>query len=90
MVVTLNLKNKLVETRRVAAAVENLGFEHDLPIKVVFRVTLALGEVVANVINHGYRGRWGICVISEGIEYFRWAQTPFLRTKGPGRGPTGI
>ncbi len=48
------MQNKLIETRRLAEAVERLGAEYNLPIKVVFRVTLALGEVVANVINHGY------------------------------------
>ena len=54
----LNLK---VETRRdeldrVSTAIESFGLEADWPIDLVFKVNLALEELVINVMNYGHDG----------------------------------
>lgn len=54
----LNLK---VETRhdelqRVSAAIEDYGLEVGLPLGLVFKINLALEEIVINVMNYGHDG----------------------------------
>ena len=54
----LNLK---VETRhdeldRVSTAIESFGLEADWPIDLIFKVNLALEELVINVMNYGHDG----------------------------------
>ena len=54
----LNLK---VETRRdeldrVSTAIESFGLEADWPIDLIFKVNLALEELVINVMNYGHEG----------------------------------
>jgi len=46
--------NSLSEIPRLARMVETLGAEHNLPADTVHDLQLALEEVLASVITHGY------------------------------------
>jgi len=48
------LENQLDAIPRLAEAVEAFGNAAALPAKLVFQFTLALDEIVTNVITHGY------------------------------------
>jgi len=51
---SITLHNDLSEIRRVMDAVEDFGEAHALGQKVVFAMTLALDEVLTNVITYAY------------------------------------
>ena len=51
---TLTLASDLAEIARLAAAVEAFAGRHALPPATVSALSLALEEVVANAIRHGY------------------------------------
>ena len=48
------LANRLTELERVAHEVEAFGDAHQIAAKVIFNVSLALDEVLTNVISYGY------------------------------------
>lgn len=48
------LKNDHPEVRRLAELLEQFGEAHDLPIKLVLDLNLALDEVITNTISYGY------------------------------------
>jgi anti-sigma regulatory factor (Ser/Thr protein kinase) len=52
--VSITLVNRLSEIEKVTQLVESFGDEHTLPRQLVFNFTLALDEVLTNVINYGY------------------------------------
>lgn len=54
---SLTLRNHVSEISRLVDRVEAFGAEASLPPDVTFRLTLALDEVVSNVIRHGLRDR---------------------------------
>jgi anti-sigma regulatory factor (Ser/Thr protein kinase) len=51
---SLTLRNHVSEIGRLVDRVEAFGTEASLPPDVTFRLTLALDEVVSNVIRHGF------------------------------------
>lgn len=51
---TLALRNDLDEVTHFTAFIEAFGESHQLPGDTVFNLTLALEELVVNVIKHGY------------------------------------
>ena len=50
----IRLENQLTEIQRLAEIVEAFGLTHHLPPTVVFKLNLALDEVLTNVIEYGY------------------------------------
>lgn len=52
---SMTCRNQVSEIARAAQAVEHFGAANGLPADVVFKVNLALDEVVTNVISHGYQ-----------------------------------
>jgi serine/threonine-protein kinase RsbW len=50
----IRVKNALSELGRVSRLVERFGAAHGLTARVVFETTLALDEVLTNVISYGY------------------------------------
>ena len=50
---SLTLRNHVSEIRRLVDEVERFGHQAGLPDDVTFRLTLALDEIVSNVIRHG-------------------------------------
>lgn len=52
----LNLKvaTRHEELERVSAAIEDFGLEAGLPLGLVFKINLALEEIVINVMNYGH------------------------------------
>lgn len=53
---TLTLKNSLDEIPKLADAIEVFAEENDVPMATCLHVTLALDELVTNVISYGYDG----------------------------------
>ena len=51
---TVTLKNQLSELERLSRFVEAFGAEHGLPDQAVFELTLALDEILTNVISYAY------------------------------------
>ncbi len=51
---TIVLPNQLTELERVAREVEAFGAAHGIAAKPIFDVTLALDEILTNVISYGY------------------------------------
>ncbi len=51
---TLDLANDLSEIRRLVDALDHFGHEVGLSADVSFKLTLALDEVVSNVIRHAF------------------------------------
>jgi anti-sigma regulatory factor (Ser/Thr protein kinase) len=49
----LTLRNHVSEIGRLVERIEGFGQEAGLPDDVTFRLTLALDEIVSNVIRHG-------------------------------------
>jgi anti-sigma regulatory factor (Ser/Thr protein kinase) len=56
---SLTLGNDVSEIGRLVDRVERFGADAGLPADVTFRVTLALDEIVSNVIRHGFAGSAG-------------------------------
>ena len=54
MSTTIAIKNRLSELERVSHAVEELGQRLGLPAKVTFELSLAVDEVVTNIISYAY------------------------------------
>ena len=54
--ITITLKNRLAELERVAAAVVQFSERQRLSTKTTFDVSLALDEVLTNVIRYAYEG----------------------------------
>jgi anti-anti-sigma factor len=54
--VTITLKNRLAELERVATAVAHFAEQQRLSTKATFDVSLALDEVLTNVIRYAYEG----------------------------------
>ena len=50
----LRVETRKDELDRVSAAIEDFGMEADWPLDLVFKVNLALEEIVLNVINYAY------------------------------------
>lgn len=50
----LRVENRHDELERVSAAIEDFGMEAAWPLDLVFKVNLALEEVVINVMNYGH------------------------------------
>lgn len=53
-VLAVTLHNRLSELKRMSLAVASFGEVHRLPDKVLHAVTLALDEIVTNIISYGY------------------------------------
>lgn len=51
---TLTAANDLAEIRRVIAALETFGEDHALPPRVVTHMSLALDELMTNIITYGF------------------------------------
>jgi len=51
---SLILRNHVSEIARLVERLERFGHEAGLPDDVTFRLTLALDEIVSNVIRHGF------------------------------------
>lgn len=52
----LRVETRQDELDRVSAAIEDFGLEANWPMDVVFKVNLALEEIVLNVMNYGHDG----------------------------------
>ena len=50
----LKVETKQDELDRVSTAIEEFGLQADWPMDLVFKVNLALEEVVINVMNYGH------------------------------------
>jgi anti-sigma regulatory factor (Ser/Thr protein kinase) len=50
----LSLETRHEELERLSAAVEEFGMGNDWPLDLVFKVNLALEEIVINVFNYGH------------------------------------
>jgi anti-sigma regulatory factor (Ser/Thr protein kinase) len=50
----LRVETRQDELDRVSAAIEDFALEADWPLDLVFKVNLALEEVVINVMNYGH------------------------------------
>ncbi len=50
----LKVETKQDELERVSTAIEDFGLEADWPLDLVFKVNLALEEIVINVMNYGH------------------------------------
>ena len=50
----LKVETKQDELDRVSTAIEDFGLEADWPLDLVFKVNLALEEIVINVMNYGH------------------------------------
>lgn len=50
----LRVETRQDELDRVSAAIEDFALEADWPLDIVFKVNLALEEVVINVMNYGH------------------------------------
>ena len=50
----LKVETKQDELDRVSTAIEDFGLEADWPLDFVFKVNLALEEIVINVMNYGH------------------------------------
>jgi anti-sigma regulatory factor (Ser/Thr protein kinase) len=48
------LKNDRNEIEAVAAALEEFGEAHALPLRIVFDMNLVLEEIITNIISYGY------------------------------------
>jgi sigma-B regulation protein RsbU (phosphoserine phosphatase) len=55
--VSVQLRNDLSEMQRLSQIVADFAAQHDLADELVFRVNLALEEIVTNVISYGYDDR---------------------------------
>ncbi len=51
---TIALPNQLTELERVAREVEAFGEAHGIAAELIFKVTVALDEILTNVISYGY------------------------------------
>ena len=51
---TIVLRNQVAELERVGQLVAAFGAEHRLPSQVVFDLTLALDEILTNVMSYAY------------------------------------
>ncbi len=51
---TATLKNQLSELARLSRFVESFGAQHGLSAQTVFELTLALDEVLTNIISYAY------------------------------------
>jgi len=51
---SITCRNQLPEIARAAQLVEDFGTANGLPADVVFKLNLALDEVVTNIISYGY------------------------------------
>lgn len=50
----ISLKNQLDEIQKLVAAIEDYGAKHDLSARIVHVFTLALDELITNIISYGY------------------------------------
>ena len=51
---TIVLRNHLAELERVGQVIAAFGAEHQLPTQAVFDLTLALDEILTNVMSYAY------------------------------------
>ena len=51
---SITCRNQLTELARAAQLVEDFGTANGLPADIVFKLNLALDEVVTNIISYGY------------------------------------
>ena len=52
----LKVENRQEELERVSSVIEDFGLEADWPLDLVFKVNLALEEIVINVMNYAHDG----------------------------------
>lgn len=55
----VTLRNDVAELRRLAELVEAFGAQSGLPPPIVLNLTLALDELITNIITYAYRGGSG-------------------------------
>ena len=53
-VVAVDLKNQLSEIARLARIVDDFGRRHQIDVKIIYSMKLALDEILTNVISYGY------------------------------------
>jgi anti-sigma regulatory factor (Ser/Thr protein kinase) len=53
---SITLKNDLAEVERLSQIVDAFGRSHHLPEDFLYGVSLALDEILTNVISYGYSG----------------------------------
>ena len=58
-VLSLTLSNKMEEVPRLVERLDLFGQEAQLPDDVVFRLTVALDEVVTNIVRHAFDSQGG-------------------------------
>ena len=56
---SLTLANRMEEVPRLVERLEAFGQEAQLPEDVIFRVMVALDEVVTNIVRHGFDSEGG-------------------------------
>jgi serine/threonine-protein kinase RsbW len=56
---SLTLTNRMEEVPRLVALVDAFGQDAQLPDDVVFRLTVALDEVVTNIVRHAFESEGG-------------------------------
>lgn len=54
--VRVRIRNRVEEMPVIADALERLAIDHQLPSAIMQQVSVALDEVVSNVIRHGFPG----------------------------------
>jgi serine/threonine-protein kinase RsbW len=52
--ISITLKNQLSEIERLSHILDEFGRVHDLPIRDLRTINLALDEILTNVISYGY------------------------------------
>ncbi len=52
--ISFELKNSLSELKKVSKNLELFGRSQDLPQRTIFKINLALEELVSNIIYYGY------------------------------------
>jgi anti-sigma regulatory factor (Ser/Thr protein kinase) len=55
--VSIRIKNDLSELNRIAKSVADFNGSHNLPSKAARAVSLALDEIITNIISYGYDDR---------------------------------
>jgi anti-sigma regulatory factor (Ser/Thr protein kinase) len=53
-VVSIRIKNELSELSRITEIVGEFNGSHNLPLKAVSAINLALDEIITNIISYGY------------------------------------
>jgi anti-sigma regulatory factor (Ser/Thr protein kinase) len=56
---SFTVTNRLEEIKRASELIDAFGAAQGLPAEIIFRINLALDEIVTNIINHAYADQAG-------------------------------